>query len=123
MRYRLETELPLATKEWGWKFHHLGIPTRQVMKNERYLPQYKFYVTGFEVSPIGIEWMRFEDDSPVHPLIQTVPHLAFLVKDLAYELAHRGLNIITEPNTPSEGLLVAMIEHNGTPIELMEFGK
>jgi hypothetical protein len=54
-------------------------------------------------------------------LIQSVPHLAFEVKDLDYELTNHELNVITEPNPPSEGVRVAMIEHNGAPIELIEF--
>jgi len=120
---RLEHELPEATKKWGWKFHHLGIPTQQKMPNEKYLPQFKFYVSGFPESQFGVEWMRFDDDSPIHPLIQTVAHLAFEVDDLDFELATRGLKIITEPNPPAEGIRVAMIEHNGAPIELIEFKK
>ena len=120
---RLEHELPQATKKWGWRFHHLGIPTQQKMPHERYLPQFKFYVSGFPESPFGVEWMRFENDSPIHPLIQTVPHLAFEVDDLDFELVNYGLKIITEPNLFMEGIRVAMIEHNGVPIELIEFKK
>ena len=29
--------------------------------------------------------------------------------------------VITEPNPPSTGVRVAMIEHHGAPIELIEF--
>ncbi|PLX13224.1 MAG: hypothetical protein C0598_04170 [Marinilabiliales bacterium] len=108
---------------WGWKYHHLGIPTNEVRKGEKYLTQFKFYVSGFPTSPFGVEWMRFEKDSPMHDLIKTIPHLAFVVDDLDYELKTRGFKIITEPNPPSEGIRVAMIEHNGAPIELMEFVK
>ena len=120
---RKEVELPEATKEWGWKYHHLGIPTEDVMNDEKYLPQFKFYVSGFSTSPYGVEWMRFEKDSPIHPLIQKVPHLAFEVEDLDYELEHRDFKVIAEPNPPMEGVRVAMIEHNGAPIELIEFSK
>lgn len=120
---RKEHELPLATEEWGWRYHHIGIPTNIKMDGERYLPQFKFYVSGFGTSPFGVEWMRFEADSPMDPLIQTVPHLAFEVDDLEYELANRDLKVITPPNLPAEGILVAMIEHNGAPIELIEFEK
>jgi len=67
--------------------------------------------------------MRFEYDSPIHPLIQKVPHLAFEVEDLDYELAKRDFTILTPPNPPAEGIRVAMIEHNGAPIELIEFEK
>lgn len=118
---RQDQDLPEAVKEWGWKYHHLGIPTNKKLPNEKYLPQFKFYVSGFSTSPFGIEWMRFEKDSPIDKLIQTVPHLAFEVDDLDLELETHDFKIITEPNSPSDGVRVAMIEHNGAPIELIEF--
>ena len=105
----------------GWKYHHLGIPTIVKMPDEKYIPHLKFYVAGFPSSPFGIEWMRFEKDSPVDKLIQTVPHIAFEVMDLDLELSTRNLKIITRPNSFIEGIRVAMIEHNGAPIELIEF--
>ena len=122
-KLRLEHELPEATSDWGWKYHHLGIPTIKKMPYERYLPQFKFYVSGFSKSPFGIEWMRFEEGCSVHPLIQTVPHLAFEVDDLDFELANRGLKVLTEPNSPMDKVRVAMVEHNGAPVELLEFKK
>jgi len=93
------------------------------MPNERYIQKFKFYISGFSTSPFGVEWMRFESDSPFDKLIKTVPHIAFEVQDLDYELANRGLKIIIEPNPPSDGIRVAMIEHNGAPIDLIEFKK
>ena len=122
-KLRKEKELPTAVESWGWKYHHLGIPTTLKMPGEKYLAQFKFYVSGFSESPFGVEWMRFDPDSPIHPLIQKIPHLAFEVEDLDFELKTRGLTIITEPNPPAEGIRVAMIEHNGAPIELIEFKK
>lgn len=107
--------------QWSWQYHHIGIPTDKIMPNEKYLPQFKFYVSGFNESPFGVEWMRFEKDSPINKLIQSVPHIAFEVADIDYELSHRNLIVITEPNPPSDGVKVAMIEHNGAPIELIEF--
>jgi hypothetical protein len=91
------------------------------MPNEHYLPQFKFYVSGFGTSPFGIEWMRFEKDCTMHHLIQTVPHLAFEVDDIEYELATHQLKVLTPINQPANGIRVAMIEHNGAPIELIEF--
>jgi len=121
IKERLEYEQPESISEWGWKYHHLGIPTGRVMPDEKYLPQFKLYVSGFNNSPFGIEWMRFENDSTIDPLIQSVPHLAFEVADIDYELAAHHLKILTAPNCPGEGIRVAMIEHNGAPIELIEF--
>ena len=87
----------------------------------QYIAHLKIHVCGFSTSPFGIEWMRFDDDSPVDQLIQTVPHIAFEVSDLDFELATHDFKIITPPNSPAKGIKVAMIEHNGAPIELIEF--
>jgi hypothetical protein len=118
---RKDHEPPLATGEWGWRYHHIGIPTDYPIKDEIYLPQFKVGVGGFDKSPYGIEWMRYDPDSPVNELIRKVPHIAFEVENLDAELKRHDFKIITQPNSPSEGIRVAMIEHNGAPIELIEF--
>ena len=118
---RKDHEPPLATEEWGWRYHHIGIPTDGPIKNETYLPQFKVGVGGFDKSPYGVEWMRYDPDSPVNELIKKVPHIAFEVEDLDAELNRHDFKIITQPNSPAEGIRVAMIEHNGAPIELIEF--
>ncbi len=120
-KIRLDQEPPLCIEEWGWRYHHIGIPTDKVMPNERYLPQFKFYVSGFNTSPFGIEWMRFDKDSPISDIVKSVPHIAFEVEDLDMELTKHNLNVIAPPNPPAEGIRVAMILHNGAPIELIEF--
>jgi len=120
---RHDNDLPEVISALGWKYHHLGIPTNKKLAGETYLPQFKFYVSGFSTSPFGIEWMRFEKESPVSKLIQTVPHIAFEVNDIDFELAQRNYNVITMPNSHTDGIRVAMIEHNGAPIELIEFEK
>jgi len=122
-KIRLDHELPECIEKWGWRYHHLGVPTNIIMPNEIYLPQFKLYVSGFSTSPFGIEWMRFDADSPVSNLIQTVPHMAFEVDDIDHELSAHDLKVLTEPNSHTKGIRVAMIEHNGAPIELIEFYK
>ena len=121
IKLRLDHELPESISEWGWKYHHLGIPTKKKMPGETYLTKFRFYVSGFKTSPFGIEWMRFEKDSPVNKLIKTVPHIAFEVKDIDFELATHDFKVLSEPESNTEGIRVAMIEHNGAPIELIEF--
>jgi hypothetical protein len=44
--------------------------SEQSISGETYLPQFKLYVSGFDTSPFGIEWMRFEPDSPIDELIK-----------------------------------------------------
>ncbi|MFO7888823.1 MAG: hypothetical protein R6V04_00630 [bacterium] len=118
---RQDQDPPLATEKWGWRYHHLGIPTNQSIRGERYIPHLKIYVTGFETSPFGIEWMRFEKDSPVPELIRSVPHLAFEVNDMDKILDEGSFEILSEIQSPSKGVRVAMIKHNGAPVELIQF--
>jgi len=116
---RKDDEQPAATSVLGWRYHHIGIPTEVPRAGERYLERFKMCVSGFETSPCGIEWMRFEPDSPVHALIKSVPHVAFEVDDL--QTAIQGREVLTAPNSPSEGVTVAMILDHGAPVELLEF--
>jgi len=116
---RKDDELPLATAGWGWKFHHLGIPTEGPIPGEQHYARLGIFVGGFYDSPYGVEWMRFEPSCRVHDLVRKVPHLAFVVDDM--EKAVEGKELLGEVNSPSPGLKVAMIVHNGAPIELMEF--
>jgi hypothetical protein len=63
--------------------------------------------------------MRFEAGATVPDLVRRVPHIAFEVNDLSSELA--GREILTPPDSPSDGVRVAFIVENGAPIELLEF--
>ena len=118
---RADHELPYATRALGWRYHHLGVPTDREMPGEVYLEAYKMYVSGFDSSPFGVEWMRFEPDSPISEIIKTTPHLAFEVDDLAK--AVEGRVLIGKISSPSAGVRVAMFLDNGAPIEVLEFDK
>ena len=118
MKKRKDHEPPLAIQKKGMRYHHIGIPTQERKPDERYIEQFKFYVSGFETSEFGVKWMRFEKDSPVHDLIKTVPHIAFEVDNL--EDAVRDKTLLGTISSPSKGIRVAMIVENGCPVELME---
>ena len=100
-------------------YHHIGIPTQIERENETYLKEFKMYVSGYETSPYGVEWMRFEPGCPLPDIVQKIPHVAFEVENLDDEIRDR--EIIIAPNSPSEGIKVAFIIDNGAPIELLEF--
>jgi hypothetical protein len=121
MKEHKEKDLPLAIEKWGWKYHHLGIPTNEKLSDANYLPKVKLSVKGFKTSPFGVEWMEFDEDCTIHKLIKTVPHLALIVEDLDFELKTKGFNILSEPSSPMESIRVAMIEYDRAPIELTEF--
>ncbi len=118
---RQDHQPPSVIVEFGWRYHHLGIPTDIRRPGEKYLDKFKMYVSGFDTSPYGIEWMRFEESSPVSDLIKKVPHLAFEVDNI--DTAVKGKEILTAPDSFFDGIKVAMIIHNGAPIELLEFKK
>lgn len=116
---RLDHEPPPVAAQLGWRFHHVGIPTTVVHPGENHLEALGLHVSGFGDSPYGIEWMRFDEDSPLHELIRTVPHVAFEVDDL--DAALEGQHVIHPPGSPSEGVRAAMIVHDGAPVELISF--
>jgi hypothetical protein len=110
---------PILAK--GWRYHHLGIPTSFRHPEECYLKHLNVFVRGFQTSPFGIEWMRFEPDCEIHELIKRVPHIAFEVDDIGQAID--GFKVIYPISSPSEGVRSAMIVHDGAPIELIEFSK
>jgi hypothetical protein len=86
---------------------------------ERHLHDLGMHVRGFDTSPYGIEWMRFEPHCQVPEIVKTVPHVAFVVDDL--DKALKGKAILIAPTAPSRGVRVAFILDNGAPVELLEF--
>lgn len=110
---------PAAIAQSGWRYHHLGIPHVDPRPGEEHLARLGVYVRGFETSPYGIEWMRFEPHCQVPEIVRTLPHIAFAVDDL--DEALKGKEILIPPNAPSEGVRVAFILDDGAPIELIEF--
>jgi hypothetical protein len=103
------------------RYHHLGIPTTETLSDEIHLAHLHLYVSGYRKSPYGVEWTRYEADAPYPTLVKTIAHVAFEVDDLAEAI--RGKNVIVEPNSPSPGVLVAFVEDNGAPIELLQIDR
>jgi len=103
------------------KYHHLGIPTQNKLKDEIHLKELKMYVSGFGKNPYGVEWVRYEDDAEFPDMVKQLPHVAFEVDDL--EAAIKGKNVIIQPNSPSPGVMVAFIEDNGAPIEFLQIDR
>ena len=118
---RKDNEQPAAIVKNNWRFHHLGIPTTEPKPGEYHIDHLGIHVAGFETSEFGIQWMRYDDNCGIDPLIQKVAHIAFEVDNL--DEAIIGREILTPINSPSEGCRVAMIIENGAPIELIEFEK
>ncbi len=103
------------------RYHHLGVPTDRPLPEDDYIAEYKMYASGYDQSPYGIEWMKFDPDCPLPELVRTVPHVAFVVDDLQAAIA--GQEILIAPNSPTDGITVAFIVDNGAPVELLQFDK
>lgn len=82
------------------------------------LPHLQMTVSDHTRNPFGIQWQRYWKGAPYPELVKAVPHVAFEVEDL--EQALKGHEVIIAPNSPSPGVLVAFIEVEGAPVELLE---
>jgi hypothetical protein len=100
------------------KYNHVGIPTSGSFAGEIPLPHLKVTVSDHKSNPFGIQWQRYWEGAPYPDLVKTVAHVAFEVDDL--EAAIKGQKVIIEPNSPSRGVVVAFIEVNGAPVELLQ---
>jgi hypothetical protein len=103
------------------KYNHIGIPTTEHFEGEIDLPHLKITVSDQANNPFGIQWQRYWDDAPYPDLVKSVPHVAFEVDELESALA--GQKVIIAPNSPSPGVMVAIIEVNGAPVELMQIDR
>lgn len=100
-----------------YEFHHVGIPL-QDGKAEGVFSEKAGMYTVDNPGKFRIQWHRFTDDSPIHPLLKTVPHVALKVDNLARAI--EGEEIILGPYEPIDGYQVAVINDNGAPVELIQ---
>lgn len=99
-------------------FHHIGIPTTKQHDGETHLEDAKLFVTDPTASENNIEWLRFEEGSPLPEVLQTTAHVAYVVEDL--DAALEGKPILLDPFEPMEGVRVAFILEDEAPVEFMQ---
>jgi hypothetical protein len=102
-----------------YRYHHIGLPTRKVREEMAHIEHLGIHATDHESNPFGIQWMKYEKECKIPELVRNVAHVAFEVDDL--QEAIRGRKVIIEPNSPSPGVLVALIEEAGAPVEFLQF--
>jgi len=103
------------------QFHHVGIPTDKKLPARDYDADLKFHGSGYFDSPYGIEWHNFDIDNTLPNIIKTQPHVAFVVEDI-YK-AIEGKDIVLEPTSPAERVIVAFILDGDALIEFLQFNK
>ena len=102
------------------QYLHFGAPTTQEKKWFGHIAELGVHVTDPAADPFGIEWLKFDADSPMDKAIQTQPHVAFQVDDL--DAAVAGKKILLAPMSPMSGMRIAFIDHEGVVIELCQVG-
>ncbi len=102
------------------EFSHVGMITSEVKEGETFVEATRVWVTDFVKHPHHIEWLRFEDDSPMTGPIRNLPHVAYRVESI--EKASEGMKVLLEPFIPLEGLRVGFYEtSDGAVVEFMEY--
>lgn len=100
-----------------YQFHHMGIPCDQPRAGETFSASAGMY-TADNPGKFRVQWHRFTSGSPLHPLLTSLPHVAFKVDDLA--AAIDGEEVILGPYEPIDDYWVAVINDSGVPIELIQ---
>ena len=100
-----------------YEFHHLGIPVNDGECIGRFSKAAGMY-TSDNQGHFRIQWHRFTTDSPLHPLIKAVPHIAFKVELLSEAI--EGYEVLLGPYEPLEGYFVAIINDCGVPVEFIQ---
>ena len=96
---------------------HFGIPVAEKMEGMAYIEPLKVHITDHAASPNKLEFLYFEADSPMHPLIQSRAHIAYNVEDI--NAALEGTKVLL-PALDCGNMIIAFIEEEGTAIELIE---
>ena len=100
------------------EFDHIGLTSTVKRPNEMWVESTRVWVTDPAQSPEMVEYLRYEEDSPVTGPLRELPHVAFRVDNLDEAIA--GEEVILGPFEPNENLRVVFIYKDGLVYEFME---
>lgn len=100
------------------EFDHVGLPTTEKQPEEMYVEQTRVWVTDPVSHPFKVEYLRYEDDSPVTGPVRDLPHMAFRVDDLDAMIS--GEEVLLGPFSATDSLRVAFVRKDGAVFEYME---
>jgi hypothetical protein len=105
------------------KFDHVGIPTTDVQPGETFFEETRSWVTDPREHPQRLEFLRFEDDSPVTGPLRDQVHLGYRVpKGTLDELMEAADEVLIGPWESVEGVLrVGFVVKDGACLEYMEY--
>jgi len=108
-------------REVRMEFSHVGMVTTEKKAGELYVPATKVWVTNFDDHPYHIEWLRYEEDSPVKGPVRELPHVAYRVDSI--KEASKGLKVLIEPFDVPMGMVGFYQTTDGAIVEFMEYTK
>jgi hypothetical protein len=105
------------------EFDHVGIPSSDVQDDETFVEATRVWVTNPRQHPQHLEFLRYEDDSPVTGPLRELPHVAFRVPMGTLDaLMAAGDEVLLEPwEAQKDVVRVGFVRKDGACIEYMEY--
>ncbi len=105
------------------EFDHVGIPSSDVQDDETFVEATRVWVTNPRQHPQHLEFLRYEDDSPVTGPVRELPHVAFRVPMGTLDaLMAAGDEVLLEPwEAQKDVVRVGFVLKDGACIEYMEY--
>lgn len=101
------------------EFDHVGYRSYEKRDGEFYYAPNKVWITDSSAHPFRVEWLRYDEDSPVQEPVKSRPHVGFRVDDL--QSASRGLKLLLGPMVIDEQTVVAFYQsEDGAVVELKQ---
>ncbi len=105
------------------EFDHVGIPSSELQDDETFVEATRVWVTNPRQHPQHLEFLRYEDDSPVTGPLRELPHVAFRVPMGTLDaLMAAGDEVLLEPwEAQKDVVRVGFVLKDGACIEYMEY--
>lgn len=105
------------------QFDHVGIPSDERHGDENFVVATRVWVTNPRLHPQSLEFLRYEQDSPVTGPVREMPHIAYRVpKGTLGALMAAADEVLLEPWESQKGQVwVGFVLKDGACIEYMEY--
>ena len=101
------------------EFDRIGVITDEKKEDEIWVEATRVWVTDYKKHPYKVEWLRYEQDSPVKGPVREMSHVAYRVENL--KEASKGMKILLEPFDVGFALVGFYESKDGAVIEFLEY--
>ena len=103
-------------------FDHVGMVTTEKKPGEIFVEATRVWITNPADHPFGVEWLRFETDSPVTGPLREQSHIGYRVECVeAIREAAKGLKVLLEPFDAGFAVAGFYQLEDGAVIELVTY--